>query len=364
MNSKLIFFFSVFVSLMLGSCARKTESITPEIKSITESVYSTGFIKSKNQYEVFGRTNVKIEKMFVTEGMRVKKGDSVFQLDRKNLEKATENARLTLSASEYTRNTNKLRDAKTAIEIAKKNLVNDSLQYARQKSLWNDTIGSQVQFEQKQLNYETSKADFEKAKTNYEDLKRHLKLESDQSKINLENAQIMEDDFMIRSEVDGMVYKINKQEGEFINDQEPVAIIGEEEFIIELNIDEKDIVKVKKEQLVIIRMDSYKSQVFEARITTIEPMMSIRTRSFLAEAVFTKRPEELFLNLTVEANIVINTKQEVLTIPRNYLMNDSCVLLEGGTLQKVEVGLMDYDLVEIKSGIDRNTTIYLQNNEN
>ena len=78
-------------------------------------------------------------------------------------------------------------------------------------------------------------------------------------------------------------------------------------------------------------MDSYKSQVFEARILAIDPMMNMRTRSFKAEAIFTKKPAELFPNLTVEANIVILSKQEALTIPRNYLIDGSCVLLEGGT---------------------------------
>ena len=88
-------------------------------------------------------------------------------------------------------------------------------------------------------------------------------------------------------------------------------------------------------------------------------MMNIRTRSFQAEAIYTKNPVELYPNLTVEANIIINTKQDALTIPRKYLVNNSSVLLEGGTLQKVEVGLMDYDLVEIKSGIDKTTIMEL-----
>ena len=106
-------------------------------------------------------------------------------------------------------------------------------------------------------------------------------------------------------------------------------------------------------------MDSYKSEVFEAKITSIEPMMNVRTRSFQVEAEFTNNPARLFPNLTAEANILINTKEGILTIPRNYLVKDSSVMLEGGRLQKVETGLMDYDLVEIKSGLDKNTKIEL-----
>jgi HlyD family secretion protein len=99
--------------------------------------------------------------------------------------------------------------------------------------------------------------------------------------------------------------------------------------------------------------------VFEAEIITIDPMMNIRTRSFQAEAIFTKKPGALFPNLTAEANIVISTKKDALTIPRNYLVNDIYVMLEGGKLQKVATGLMDYNLVEINSGIDKTTVIEL-----
>ncbi|WP_188598692.1 efflux RND transporter periplasmic adaptor subunit [Polaribacter pacificus] len=354
-------FFMLFVLyFLIVSCTNTTQTTTPEVKNITESVYASGFIKSKNQYKVYGIGSGIVKKVFVTEGMRVKKGDPIFQMDDENLKIATKNAQLTSIANDYKTNTAKLTDAKKAVELANRKLLNDSLQYQRQKNLWNNKIGSRVEFEQKELAYENSKIELHRLSTNYEDLKRQLKLVSEQSKNNLEIAKLKEDDYIIRSQVDGVVYKLNKEEGELINMQEPSAIIGTDMFLIELSIDELDIVKVKKGQTIIIRMDSYSSEVFEAQIIAINPMMNSRTRSFQADAIFTKSPKTLFPNLTVEANIIINTKQAVLTIPRNYLINDSFVALKGGKLQKIETGLMDYDLVEIKSGIDKNTVIELQ----
>lgn len=357
MIHKALFLFSLILFLTLSSCTNKSDSITPEIKNITESVYASGFIKSKNQYEVFGKTNNVVKKIFVTEGTTVLKGDPIFQMDNKNLKLSTKNAKLTSTSADYKININKLLDAKKAIELAEKNLINDSLQYQRQKNLWKQNIGSKLEFERKELSYQNSKVELSRSKTNYDDLKRQLKLASDQSKNNLEIAKLMEDDFIIRSEIDGVVYKVNKEEGELISSLDPIVIIGTKDFILELNIDEFDIVKVKKGQSVIIRMDSYQSQIFEGEITVIYPMMNIRTRSFKAEAIFKKTPNELYPNLTVEANILLYTKQNVLTIPRKYLVNDSSVVLEGGKIKKIEVGLMDYDLVEIISGIDKTTKI-------
>ncbi|MEO8147236.1 MAG: efflux RND transporter periplasmic adaptor subunit [Bacteroidia bacterium] len=355
-----IIFAKAFALLLLASCGNKKTAITPEVKNITESVYASGIIKSKNQYEVFSKTNGILKTVLVKEGAVVKKGDALFEIDNSNVRLTTENARLAAGTADYNTNLDKLNDAKNAIELARKKLNTDSLLYVRQKNLWDNNIGAKIELEQKELNYENSKNIFASALVRYEDLQRQLKLASGQSKNNLRISKTLEDDLIIHSDFDGMVYKINKEQGEMVTSQIPVAVIGDaQQFIVELNVDEHDIVKVKTGQQVLIRMDSYKEQVFEATISVIDPMMNDRTRTFKAEALFTRKPDALYPNLTVEANIVISAKQGALTIPRNCLVNDSTVMLEDGNLQKVETGLKDYNLVEIKSGITSATKIKL-----
>lgn len=345
--------------LIFLSCGQKTEPISPEVKNITESVYASCVIKSKNQYEVFSKLNGIIAKIMVKEGMQVKKGDPLFVLDNENSKIATENARIASENADFIANSDLLTEADNIIQLAQKKLTNDSLFYHRQKNLWDNKIGSKVELEQKELNFQNSKIALQNAIIRRQELERQLKLASAQSKNNWQIAKTLEDDQIVRSEVDGVVYKILKEEGELVNNMSPIAVIGGDEFIIELSIDEFDITKIKPNQQVIIRMDSYRSQLFEARITTIDPMINERTRSFNAEAEFTQAPAELYPNLTAEANIVIRTKQNVLTLPRNYLVNDSIVRLEDGTLQKVETGLMDYNLVEIIAGLKEGTKIVL-----
>ena len=134
---------------------------------------------------------------------------------------------------------------------------------------------------------------------------------------------------------------------------------GKKNFIVEFNVDEFDIVKIEKGQKVIIRMDSYKNQTFEAKINFISPMMDKQTRSFRVEALFTEEPKVLYPNLTLEANIIIHEKKNALTIPSAYLQNESSVILENGSAQKVQIGLKDYSTVEILTGIDESTKIIL-----
>ena len=92
--------------------------------------------------------------------------------------------------------------------------------------------------------------------------------------------------------------------------------------------------------------------------TKINPLMNERSRSFMVEADFIRQPPTLYPNLTVEANIIIQSKEKVLTIPRNYLTEDSFVWISEKEKKKVVTGLKDYQKVEIISGIAAGDIIY------
>jgi multidrug efflux pump subunit AcrA (membrane-fusion protein) len=85
--------------------------------------------------------------------------------------------------------------------------------------------------------------------------------------------------------------------------------------------------------------------------------MNERSRTFLVEAEFVNQPPVLYPNTTFEANILIQSKQNALLIPRDFLFNEQFVYNEEGKKIKVKTGLKDYRKVEILSGIDVNTVI-------
>ena len=106
-------------------------------------------------------------------------------------------------------------------------------------------------------------------------------------------------------------------------------------------------------------MDSYKDQLFEASITKVNPLMNERTRTFEVEANFTKSPDMLYPNLTLEANIVLRTKENALTIPRKYLIDDEFVMISKKEKKKVKIGLKDYQKAEILEGLTKEDKIYI-----
>jgi multidrug efflux pump subunit AcrA (membrane-fusion protein) len=342
----------IYLSFFIFSCKSKVEKIRPVVSSITESVYASGLVKSKNQYQVFSTVSGIIQDILVSEGDTVKAGTLLFALidDAQRLGK--ENAALNAAFADLKANQGKLSEAKLLLDFAKNKMKNDSALFFRQKSLWQQQIGTKIELEQRELNYENSKTGYYSAKVKHDDLIRQLELNAALSQKNLAISNKMENDFAIKSEIDGIVYSINKNKGEIVNPQTAMAVIGDaKHFILEMQVDEYDILKIKKGQRVIVTLDSYKGKTFEAMVTKINPLMNERNKTFLVESEFVNAPELLYPNISFEANIILQSKEKVLLIPRNCIIKDSLVLKADGDTVKVITGLKDYQKIEILSGI-------------
>lgn len=341
--------------LSLFACKKKVETIKPTVESVSESIYASGIIKSKNQYQAFATVNGIIEKVFVTEGDTVKKGTPILSVSNQAQKLGKENAELAASFFDIKRNQEKLKEAELSVEFARNKLRNDSLLFFRQKNLWEQQIGSKIELEQRELTYQNSKNTYATSILKYKDLKRQLDFTSAQAKKNLLISSELEDNYTLRSEINGIVYQLMKSKGEIVTAQTPLATIGDaQNFTLEMQVDEYDILKIKMGLPVLITLDSYKEKVFEARITRINPLMNERSKTFLVEAEFTNQPPVLYPNISFEASIVLQSKSRALLIPRNYLLNDSIVVKSNGKQVTVKTGLKDYRKVEIISGITEN----------
>ncbi len=345
--------------IFLASCSDKLEKTKPIRENITESVYASGVVKSKNQYKVFSLANGLIDKILVSEGDFVKKGDVLIRLVNTSTELNTENAKLSADYAAVAANSEKLDELKISIEMARNKMENDNLLYQKQKNLWAERIGTQNELDLKELNAKSSTNAYNSAKLRFTNLQKQINFQAKQSQKSLELAQKTNNDFSIRSEINGKVYQLLLEAGEMVNTLSPVAIIGDDAaFLLELQVDEYDINRVKIGQKLAMSMDSYKGQVFQCLVSKINPIMNERTKSFTIEASFIDPPKTLYPNLTCEANIIIQQKTNSITIPRAYLLEGNYVYLEKNKKTKVVTGLKDYQKVEILGGITTNDYIY------
>lgn len=345
---------------MLWSCSEDRETISPTEAGITESIYASGTVKSKNQYSVFAKVNGIVDHVYVEAGDFVIKGSPILSIYNETQRLNRENAALTADFYNFNSNVKKLNELKSQIEIARLKLANDSTQFERQKKLMASNAGTEIEYEKSELTYQASSANLQSAITQYEEYKRQLDYNSSQARRNAEILGLTEKDYTVYSEIEGMVYAINKVKGEMISVQSELAVVGDsKQFVLEMQVDERDILHIKLGQKVVVTLDSYGDRTFDAEITKINPFMDTRSKTFLLEAEFLKQPEVLYPNMNFEANIVIRTKEKALLIPRSYLINDSIVLNSNGDSISVKTGLKNYQQVEILSGLSLTDKIQL-----
>ena len=361
-NFKYSFMNKVFIScltyFLITSCGKKVEKLFPQREDITQSVYASGTIKSRGQYEVFSKVPGIIEAILVKEGEEVKKGQEIIRLSNTAQSLSYENAKQNAQFNSVLTNKEKIEQAKMEMELAKSKMENESSLLARQEKLWEQEIGTKNELDQRKLNFKNATTLYNAAKLKLDDLEKQINFQNSQTSRSAAINAVNMNDYIIRSQIVGKVYTINKQLGELANTQAPIAIIGDaNNFYVELQIDEFDITKIVKGQKVLVSMDSHKGESYEAVIEKIYPIMNERTRTFKAEASFIKNPEHIYPNLSAEANIIIQIKNKVLTIPRSYLIEDSYVLLSNMEKRKIIVGLKDYDKVEVLKGLSEKEEI-------
>jgi HlyD family secretion protein len=354
-----IILFSFFILFI--SCKKEKESIQVTSGDITESVYASGKVKAIDQYNVFSTVNGVLQNIPVKVGDDISIGQVLFEIDNLTSELNTENARiaLDLSAENNRKGSDKLEEIELNVNLAQEKLQLDSSLFFRQKKLWEQNIGTQIEFEQKKLSYANSIANYETAKTRLSQLKTQLKNDLKRATVNYDINKKLFSDYSIKSSLNGRVYDILKDRGELVTPQTPLAVIGKvDTFLLELAIDENDIIKVALGQKVLVTMDSYKGIVLEAIIDKIYPIMNERSRTFTIEAHFIKPPKKLFPNLSVEANIIIQTKKNIITIPNNYIIDGKYVLVDENEKREIKIGLNDYEKTEVIDGLKENETIY------
>lgn len=345
---------------ILFSCSENNEFYIVKKENISESVYASGVIESDNQYQIFPTINGVIKDFFVEEGDLIQVNSALLKIENKNTSTNQKNAAIIAQFNDVERNSSKIEELKLAIKLAKDKFTLDSLNFSRQKQLFQKDLVSSSEFELNQFNYSNSKTNYLTALLKLDELNKQLNLNDKQSKNNLDLSQELSEELILKSEIKGKVYSILKNKGELVSTQSAVMIIGSgDHFKVMLQVDEFDIVKIVKGQKVILNLDSYKNKTFTAKISKINPIMNERSKTFTVEAEFIEQPKQLYPNLTLEGNIVIHERTGVITIPRNYLIDNSYVLNKKNEKIKVVVGLKDYQNVEILEGLKENQKIYL-----
>lgn len=352
--------FILLATLAFG-CAPKHETTKPTIGPITESVYASGVVKAAGQYQVYPSVSGPVLALFVHEGDTVKAGTVLLRIDDRgsSASQRIATAQVQLLERNASENGPVLAQLRETLEQARDKYVLDSTNFDRQLALWQQQIGSKADLEQRELAFRTSKAAWIRAAKSLAETRDRLRTDLEVARNNATISSAGNDDRMPASLIDGVVYDLMVEPGELATPQKALAVIGSaEDLYLELEVDEYDIRLVKPGQRALITLDSYDGTAFEAEVTRIIPLMDQRSRTFKVEARFKEYPPQLYPNLTAEANIVLRTKENALTIPAAYLLPGDYVRTGPDERVQVRTGARDLEKVEILEGITADTELY------
>ena len=345
--------------LFFSSCSENSESYTVVKSDIVEAVYSSVTIEPKSLYIVNSSNSGYIDEINVQIGDEINFGDLIFSVRDVQSNNTASNAQLAyeLAKNNYNGEVNLLEDLQLELDDAQSKRSSDSINFTRNQKLYEEGLITSIEYEQSELAFKTSKTRCQLINNKIIRSKSDLKTTLSQAKNNYNSSLSRSDDALVLSKIDGKIYDLLKESGEFVSMQEPVAMIGSKDsFIIKMRIDEVDITRVKLGQSIIVALEAYENQTFRAEITRISPKMDAQTQTFEIEGEFINSPESLFMGLTGEGNIVILEKEAAVVIPLEYLINGTSVRTSDGILN-VEIGTRSLSHVEIISGLNEGDVV-------
>lgn len=132
----------------------------------------------------------------------------------------------------------------------------------------------------------------------------------------------------------GIVAKINYREGETVlpGGQPAIVVVNYDQSWVEAQIDEVDIANVKIGDRVKVTSDVYPDKIFDGEIYWIAPLAELRqvggrvkideeSYVFFCKIKFLGPHRELLVNMSVNADIVSDRKDNVLLVPREALVS-------------------------------------------
>ena len=351
-----------FAAVLAGACGIKSNEARPVRKNITETVFASGVLVPDDQYDLTAQSDGYLVKLNFNEGDTVQTGTTLAVIENKQNDYSarSSNALLSIANKNVLPNAPALVQAKANLDLAKSKLKQDEVQAERYKKLYDDKSVSKLEYENATLALENSKANLTAMQENYNLAKQQadqqLIIQQSQKGINSFLAGMNE----VKAVIGGKVYKKFKQLGDYVHRGDMIAEIGDKNSIYaKLNVDETNISKVKLGQQVIIQLNTNKDKNYQGLVTEIYPAFDEQSQSFYCKAQFIDNLDFKIAGTQLQANIIIGQKENVLTIPRDYLGYGNKVNVKGKGVITVTTGFVSSDWVEITHGLDEKSILIM-----
>ncbi|WHH59292.1 efflux RND transporter periplasmic adaptor subunit [Petroclostridium sp. X23] len=358
-------------------------------QDIISQVSTSGVVEEQESSIIYAEGDLRVEKIHVRVGDRVKKGDLLADVDLKDLQNQVEQARINLEMERL--NLQKLQgkdtlqdprqvelDVKEA-QIAFEKSEND---YARNQVLYEQKAISQVELNEVKIKMDNASLNLQRAKNRLENIKKdnqkaQLELQNEiaiqknnvrLADIRLERLeeQLDRQNGKIISPIDGVVTKLDTINGQFMEAGMAIFTIADTgSLIIKVNVSEYDIGKVKvgqeaeitgngldntkehKAKVRSIASTAAKVRLGNAEETAVEVILEILNPS-----------DDIKTGFSIDAKIITRQEKEAIVIPYEAIQNGEdgkkfVYVIDEGIAKKIEIKTgVEADLfVQVEEGI-------------
>jgi len=286
----------------------KAVSVAPQ--KFEHFIEVTGTVEADEDVNVAAETAGVIDEVLVTEGQNVRKGQVLARINTDVLDRSVD-------------------ELEVQLDLAKTN-------YERQKNLWDQNIGSEMEYLQ--------------AKNNKESLEKRI--ESLKTQINLAE---------IKSPSDGVVDVVYQKKGNIGSPQTPFAkVVNISHLKIYGDVSESYLTKVHTGDKVLVRFPALNSEL-EARINQIGNMIDPNNRTFRIRINLDNPDKTIKPNLISVLRLRDYVNENAIVVPALYIKEDfsghyTYVVEKNGAdsvARKIYVtpGVSDNNLTEVKEGL-------------
>ncbi|MCK5857624.1 MAG: efflux RND transporter periplasmic adaptor subunit [Bacteroidales bacterium] len=294
--------------------------------NIIKKTTATGSVKPRKEIEIKPKVSGIIDKIFVTEGQVLKKGDLI--------------ARVKIIPNMVS-----LNNAKARVDRAKIQLKYEKIVYKRQKELFNKEVIAQSNFDEVEINYSNAQQEVDAAIENLE-LIRDGQTSNAQATTNT----------LISSTIEGMILEIPVEEGNSViesntfNDGTTIATVADMgEMIFEGKIDESEVGKIEEGMPLILTIGAIENVEFDAVLEHISPKGMIENGAvqFEIKAQVELR-DDYFIRAGYSANaaIVLDRQDSVVAVSESLLLFE-----DGNTYVEVETSPQVFEKRKIRTGL-------------
>lgn len=318
------------------------ETMKPFISNIEKKTVATGKVVPEDEIEIKPQISGIIEKIFMEEGEMVKAGDLI--------------ARIKVVPNEQS-----LNQARGRVRNAELALNNITIEYNRNKALFDKGVISNQDFNNLQLQYDQAQQELSNAQSDYQIIRRGSAGGSATANTN------------IRATVDGTILEIPVEEGDQViqsnnfNDGTTIATIADlTKMIFEGKVDEGEVGKLQVGTPLKISLGAVEGKELDAKLRFIAPKGVEETGAvqFKIEGDVEVN-DEIFIRAGYSANasMILEKKDSILVIPEALLQFDKetdkpYVEVAVGNVEDqkferkdIEIGISDGVNVEIVSGL-------------